>query len=83
MTTFSVSIARPVRLADFEFLGSKNIVAFGFLYGIVPWVEEVGYIDCFGAQAGIFVAVIGLGMLILIPFGAKIRHRQAHWRIII
>lgn len=63
--------------------GSKNIVAFGFLYGIVPWVTDVGYIDCFGAQAGIFVAVIAIGAVILIPFGAKIRHIQAKWRIII
>jgi hypothetical protein len=58
-------------------------VAFGFLYGIVPWVEEVGYVRCFGAQAGIFVAVILLGMAVLIPFGAAIRHRQAKWRIIL
>ncbi len=58
-------------------------MAFGFLYGIVPWVTEVGYIDCFGAQAGIFVAVIALGALVLIPFGARIRHTQARWRIII
>jgi MFS family permease len=64
-------------------VGSKNIVAFGFLYGIVPWVEEVGYVRCFGAQAGIFVAVILLGMAVLIPFGAAIRHRQAKWRIIL
>ncbi|KAK3941811.1 protein HOL1 [Diplogelasinospora grovesii] len=63
--------------------GSKNIVAFGFLYGIVPWVEEVGYVDCFGAQAGIFVAVIAIGMAVLIPFGARIRHVQARWRIIL
>ncbi|KAK0734733.1 major facilitator superfamily domain-containing protein [Lasiosphaeria miniovina] len=63
--------------------GSKNIVAFGFLYGIVPWVDEVGYVDCFGAQAGIFVAVIAIGMAILIPLGARIRHEQAQWRIIL
>ncbi|SPQ18396.1 78977645-7e35-44a7-bb3f-ea4bbb5d8841 [Thermothielavioides terrestris] len=63
--------------------GSKNIVAFGFLYGVVPWVDRVGYVDCFGTQAGIFVAVIGLGMLLLIPFGEKIRHVQARWRIIL
>ncbi|GAB1310609.1 MFS general substrate transporter [Madurella fahalii] len=63
--------------------GSKNIVAFGFLYGIVPWVEQVGFIDCFGAQAGIYVAVIGLGMALLIPFGERIRHVQARWRIIL
>jgi hypothetical protein len=58
-------------------------VAFGFLYGVVPWVEEVGYIDCFGTQAGIFVAVIAIGAAILIPFGRRIRHRQAKWRIIL
>ncbi|KAK0630224.1 major facilitator superfamily domain-containing protein [Bombardia bombarda] len=63
--------------------GSKNIVAFGFLYGIIPWVDEVGYVDCFGAQAGIFVAVIAVGMGVLIPFGGKIRHMQARWRIIL
>jgi hypothetical protein len=64
-------------------LGTKNIVAFGFLYGIVPWVEQTGYVNCFGAQAGIFVAVIAIGMAVLIPFGAKMRHQQANWRIIL
>ncbi|KAH8882511.1 MFS general substrate transporter [Thozetella sp. PMI_491] len=63
--------------------GSKNIVAFGFLYGIIPWVEQAGYVNCFGTQAGVYVAIIGLGMLLLIPFGAKIRHNQAQWRIIL
>ncbi|KAK3300588.1 major facilitator superfamily domain-containing protein [Chaetomium fimeti] len=63
--------------------GFKNVVAFGFLYGIVPWVEKVGYAECFGIQAGIFVTVIALGMAILIPFGGKIRHIQARWRIIL
>lgn len=63
--------------------GTKNIVTFGFLFGIIPWVEEVGYIRCFGAQSGIFVAVILLGMAVLIPLGSVIRHRQAQWRIII
>jgi MFS family permease len=63
--------------------GTKNIVAFGFLYGIVPWVEQTGYVNCFGAQAGIFVAVIAIGMAVLIPYGARMRHEQAHWRIIL
>ncbi len=58
-------------------------MAFGFLYGVVPWVTEVGYIDCFGAQAGIFVAVIAIGAAILIPLGGVIRHKQARWRIIL
>ncbi|KAK4647839.1 uncharacterized protein QC761_104890 [Podospora bellae-mahoneyi] len=63
--------------------GSKNIVAFGFLYGIVPWVEKVGYVECFGTQAGIYAAIIAMGMAVLIPFGARIRHAQAKWRIIL
>jgi hypothetical protein len=53
------------------------------LYGIVPWVEQTGYVNCFGAQAGIFVAVIAIGMAVLIPYGARMRHEQAHWRIIL
>jgi glycopeptide antibiotics resistance protein len=63
--------------------GTKNIVTFGFLFGIIEWVEEVGSIRCFGAQTGIFVAVILLGMAVLIPFGTAIRHKQAKWKIII
>ncbi|KAF2196680.1 MFS general substrate transporter [Delitschia confertaspora ATCC 74209] len=63
--------------------GLKNIVAFGFLYGVIPWVEEVGYIACFGTQAGMFVAIVGLGAVPLIFFGAAIRHITAQWRIIL
>jgi hypothetical protein len=63
--------------------GLKNIVAFGFLYGVIPWVEKVGYINCFGTQAGVFVGVIGLGAIPLILYGAKIRHITAQWRIIL
>jgi len=58
------------------------MVAFGFLYGVVPWVEEVGYIECFGTQAGIYATIIAVGML-LIPFGTRIRHAQSKWRIIL
>ncbi|KAF2476527.1 MFS general substrate transporter [Lindgomyces ingoldianus] len=63
--------------------GLKNIVAFGFLYGIVPWVEKVGYRDCFGTLAGIFVGVVGIGAITLIMFGARLRHITAQWRIIL
>lgn len=62
--------------------GLKNIVAFGFLYGIVDWYLA-GPIQCFGAQAGIFAAVIVLGGIPLALFGAKIRHATAKWRIIL
>ncbi|KAJ9660984.1 hypothetical protein H2201_006712 [Coniosporium apollinis] len=62
--------------------GLKNIVAFGFLYGVVPWVTKVGYIESFGTQAGLFVAIIGLGLPLYL-FGGRIRHRTAQWRIIL
>ncbi|KAK8088998.1 hypothetical protein PG997_003959 [Apiospora hydei] len=62
--------------------GLKNIVAFGFLYGIVPWAEEAGYINCFGTQCGIFVGIIAIGAVLLVMYGARIRHVQASWRII-
>lgn len=62
--------------------GLKNIVAFGFLYGVVPWVTEAGYVNCFGTQAGVFVAIIMLG-LPLWRFGARVRHASAQWRIIL
>ncbi|KAK8049636.1 hypothetical protein PG994_011366 [Apiospora phragmitis] len=63
--------------------GVKNIVAFGFLYGIVPWAEEAGYINCFGTQSGIFVGIVAIGAVLLVMFGARLRHAQANWRIIL
>lgn len=63
--------------------GCKNIVAFGFLYGVVPWVEEAGYVNCFGTLAGIFVAIVGLGAALLGAYGAKARHVTAQWRVIL
>jgi hypothetical protein len=63
--------------------GLKNIVAFGFLYGVVPWVEEVGYVNCFGTMCGIFVAIVGIGAVLLIMYGAKVRHASAQWKLIL
>ncbi|KAL5119480.1 hypothetical protein ACEQ8H_002545 [Pleosporales sp. CAS-2024a] len=63
--------------------GLKNIVAFGFLYGVVPWVDQVGYVKAFGTMAGIYVAIVGLGMVMLIVFGSQVRHTSAQWRIIL
>ncbi|KAK4543369.1 hypothetical protein LTR36_005512 [Oleoguttula mirabilis] len=62
--------------------GLKNIVAFGFLYGVLPWVSEAGYVNAFGTQAGVYVLV----MLLAIPlavFGQRLRHITARWRIIL
>ncbi|KAK4950306.1 hypothetical protein LTR10_011287 [Elasticomyces elasticus] len=62
--------------------GLKNIVAFGFLYGVVPWVTETGYANAFGTQAGVYVAILLLAIP-LIMFGQRIRHATAKWKIIL
>lgn len=59
------------------------LVAFGFLYGIIPWVSKVGYVDCFGTMGGIFVAIVGGGGVLLIMYGARVRHASAQWKIIL
>ena len=62
--------------------GLKNVVAFGFLYGVVPWVTKAGYVEVFGTQAGVFVAIIALAIPLSL-FGRRIRHATAQWRIIL
>jgi hypothetical protein len=63
--------------------GIKNIVAFGFLYGVVPWVTEAGYVNAFGTMAGVFAGVVGIGAVLLIVCGARLRHASAQWKIIL
>ena len=62
--------------------GYKNVVAFGFLYAIVPWVTETGYVNAFGTQAGVYVLIM-LFAIPLIFFGQRIRHATAKWKIIL
>jgi len=62
--------------------GLKNIVAFGFLYGVVPWVTEAGYVDAYGTQAGVYVLILLFGIPLAI-FGQRLRHITATWRIIL
>jgi hypothetical protein len=62
--------------------GLKNIVAFGFLYGVVPWVTKVGYVDAFGTQAGVFVAILALAIPLSI-YGERMRHKTSQWKIIL
>jgi hypothetical protein len=57
-------------------------VAFGFLYGVVPWVTEAGYIDSFGAQAGIYVLIMALAVPVII-WGKQMRHVTARWKVIL
>lgn len=62
--------------------GLKNIVAFGFLYGVVPWVSQAGYVNTYGTQAGVYVAILALAIPLSF-FGARIRHITGSWRIIL
>lgn len=62
--------------------GLKNVVAFGFVYAAVPWVQGQGYARCFGGLAGIFVFVL-LWAVPLWVWGARIRHLTAErWALI-
>ena len=63
-------------------VGLKNVVAFGFLYGVVPWVDDVGYVKAFGTQAGIYVLIMLLAVPLVI-WGRQIRHVSARWKIIL
>ncbi|RMZ72263.1 MFS transporter [Pyrenophora seminiperda CCB06] len=63
--------------------GLKNIVAWGFLYGVIPWVDSVGYASSFGTMAGIFAGIVGVGAVLLIVYGASARHASALWRVIL
>ncbi|KAA8614739.1 ProP Permease of the major facilitator superfamily [Pyrenophora tritici-repentis] len=63
--------------------GLKNIVAFGFLYGVIPWVDSVGYTSSFGTLAGIFAGIVGVGAVFLIMYGATVRHVSAQWKVIL
>ncbi|CAK3774877.1 major facilitator superfamily transporter isoform A [Lecanosticta acicola] len=63
-------------------VGLKNVVAFGILYGVVPWVHEAGNVNVFGTQAGVYVAIMALAVPLVI-WGGRVRHWSAGWRIIL
>lgn len=54
--------------------------AFGFLLSFYtnPWIAESGYLDAYGAMAGISAAVL-LFWIPLYIWGKKIRHATWHW----
>ena len=60
----------------------KQIFAFGFSYGVIPWTTLDGYAGAFGAMAGIQFALVFLG-LPLWYFGKKLRHISGGWKIIL
>jgi len=60
----------------------KQIFAFGFSYGVVPWVTLDGYPGAFGAMAGIQCGLMLLGIPLYL-YGKQLRHRSGAWKIIL
>jgi len=60
----------------------KQLFAFGFSYGVVPWVLLDGYGGAFGAMAGIQAALTLLGVP-LWYFGKQLRRKSGGWKIIL
>jgi hypothetical protein len=60
----------------------KQLFAFGFNYGVVPWITLDGFDGAFGAMAGIQFAVTLFG-LVLWYFGKRIRHATGSWKVIL
>jgi hypothetical protein len=61
--------------------GLKNCFAFGFSYGVVPWLTRSGYQGAFCEMIAIQCGV----MLFAIPlwyYGKKLRHVSAQWKVI-
>ena len=63
-------------------IGLKNVFAFGFSYGIVPWVKAWHYDGAFGALAAIQFGLMFLG-LPLWYYGKEIRHATCKWKVIL
>jgi hypothetical protein len=60
----------------------KQIFAFGFSYGVIPWVTLDGFPGAFGAMAGIQIGLMLFG-LPLWYYGKRIRHKSGGWKIIL
>ena len=84
MTTINLVIDSYYPVA-FEALlmvcGLKNIFAFGFSYGVVPWIIRSGYEGAFGEMVAIQCGVMLLG-LPLWYYGKRLRHISASWKLI-
>jgi hypothetical protein len=60
----------------------KQIFAFGFSYGVVPWVTLDGFNGAFGAMAGIQCGLVLFGIPLYI-YGKRLRHMSGGWKIIL
>jgi hypothetical protein len=65
----------------FIIVGVKNVIAFGFSYGAIPWILAWGYKKAIGCVAGITFGVFLFGLPLYL-FGKKLRFGTAKWRLI-
>jgi hypothetical protein len=61
--------------------GLKQVFAFGFSYGIVPWIDLSGFQGAFGTMVGIQCAIMLFGVP-LWYWGKQIRHSTATWKVV-
>ena len=61
--------------------GLKNMFAFGFSYGVIPWLTRSGFQAAFGEMVGIQTGVV-LFAIPLFVYGKQIRHKSAGWKVI-
>ncbi|KAJ5585724.1 hypothetical protein N7450_005511 [Penicillium hetheringtonii] len=61
----------------------RNTMSFAIGYGITPWIENMGYQNCFISAAFIGLAC-ALTFLVMIKFGKSIRvnSREKYWQIV-
>ncbi|OQE20371.1 hypothetical protein PENSTE_c013G00161 [Penicillium steckii] len=61
----------------------RNTMSFAIGYGITPWIENMGYQNCFISAAFIGLAC-ALTFLVMIKFGKSIRvnSREKYWKIV-
>ncbi|KAJ5591806.1 uncharacterized protein N7459_002175 [Penicillium hispanicum] len=61
----------------------RNTMSFAIGYGITPWVDNLGYQNCFISAAFIGMACAAV-FLVMVKYGkaCRIRSREKYWRIV-
>jgi hypothetical protein len=67
--------------AFFIIVGVKNVIAFGFSYGAIPWIMAWGFKRAIGCVAGITFGIMLFGLPLYL-FGKKLRFAAAKWKLI-
>ncbi|KAL4811924.1 major facilitator superfamily domain-containing protein [Aspergillus spinulosporus] len=61
----------------------RNTMSFAMGYGITPWVERLGYQDCFVSAAFVGLACSAV-FLVMVKWGKgyRVRSRERYWRVV-